>query len=113
MPWATAILAAAAGGTAKVIGPPAVGAVVVAVVSPGWGAGVDPMAMTFTFWNRKRSPSGAAARMLTLSPGTTRLVTPWIWSTWMLMATWPAGMRWAKQTVATLGSTSMPSTTTC
>ena len=32
--------------------PPPVGVVVVAVVSPGCGAGVLPMASTLTFWNR-------------------------------------------------------------
>src|SRR6266568_3262352 len=46
------ILAAASGGTAKVMSPlPTVG-VAEAVVSPGWGAGVLPMARTLTFWNR-------------------------------------------------------------
>src|SRR5438067_10552580 len=97
-----AIFSAAKGGTAKVIGPlSAVGdadGAVVAVVSPGWGAAVVPTASTFTFWKRKRSPSGARESMFTLSPGTMRPATPWIWSTAIVIATWPAGMRWAKET---------------
>jgi hypothetical protein len=49
MPWATEIFAAAAGGTEKVITPVLGVGVVVAVVSPGWGAGVVPIAITSTF----------------------------------------------------------------
>ena len=79
---------------------------VVAVVSPGCGAACEPTKSTLTFWNRYSSlPLWTGTSMLTLSPGWTRLATPRTWSTWIVIATLPVGMRCADDTVATLGST--------
>src|SRR5207245_10199622 len=79
---------------------------VVAVVSPGVGAACEPTKSTGTVWYRYSSlPLWMETSMLTLSPGWTRLATPRTWSTWIVIATLPLGMRCPDDTVATLGST--------